>query len=109
MVRFKITIFVLLFYIVPTTVEAKENQVIEVLVTSDNSIYEQGLYGIQSVLKSEIKITYLDILTDEQPDLALYFRELESTGVPLFIAIGPAAAKVAKENLKKNSVDIFNG
>jgi ABC-type uncharacterized transport system substrate-binding protein len=101
MVRFKITIFVLLFYIVPTTVEAKENQVIEVLVTSDNSIYEQGLYGIQSVLKSEIKITYLDILTDEQPDLALYFRELESTGVPLFIAIGPAAAKVAKENLKR--------
>ncbi|MCE9499915.1 MAG: peptide ABC transporter substrate-binding protein [Leptospira sp.] len=101
MIRFRIPLFVVVLIAFSFPVAAKENKVVEVLLSSDNTIYEQSLYGIQSVIKSEIKVSYLDILTSEQPDLSLYFRELESTGVPLFIAIGGAAAKVAREHLKK--------
>jgi ABC-type uncharacterized transport system substrate-binding protein len=72
---------------------------IEILLSLDNNIYEQGLYGIQSVIDSEVRITYLNILNEEQGDLGKYFRELESSNVPLLIAVGPLAAKIAKENL----------
>lgn len=77
---------------------------IEVLLSSDNRIYEQGLYGIQSVFEGELKISYLDIITAEQPDIASYFKAIDDSGAPLFITIGPAATKAAKENLKKTPI-----
>jgi len=84
-----------------SSVFSKESKVVEVLMSSDSIIYEQGLYGIQSVVKMELKVNYLDILKSEHSDLAVYFRELEASGVPLFIAIGAPAAKIAREYLKK--------
>ena len=80
------------------------NKPIEVLLSSDNRIYEQGLYGIQSVFEGELKISYLDIITAEQPDIAGYFKAIDDSEAPLFITIGPAATKVAKENLKKTPI-----
>ena len=53
------------------------NKPIEVLLSSDNRIYEQGLYGIQSVFEGELKISYLDIITAEQPDIAGYFKAID--------------------------------
>lgn len=79
-------------------------QPIEVLLSSDNRIYEQGLYGIQSVFEGELKISYLDIITAEQPDVAAYFKAIDESGAALFITIGPAATKIAKENLKKTPI-----
>ncbi|MBE7412013.1 MAG: peptide ABC transporter substrate-binding protein [Leptospiraceae bacterium] len=84
-----------------TTLFSKESRPVEVLMSSDSMIYEQGLYGIQSVVKMELKINYLDILKSENPDLSVYFRELEASGIPMFIAIGAPAAKLAREYLKK--------
>jgi ABC-type uncharacterized transport system substrate-binding protein len=80
------------------------DKAIEVLLSSDNRIYEQGLYGIQSVFEGELKISYLDIITAEQPDIASYFKAIDDSGAALFITIGPAATKVAKENLKKTPI-----
>jgi ABC-type uncharacterized transport system substrate-binding protein/Tfp pilus assembly protein PilF len=74
---------------------------IEVLISSDNRIYEQGLYGIQSVSDFELKVSYLDIITSENPDVSSYFKSLESSNPPFVITIGPAATKMAQENLKK--------
>ncbi|MCB1179490.1 MAG: peptide ABC transporter substrate-binding protein, partial [Leptospiraceae bacterium] len=77
---------------------------IEVLISSDNRIYEQGLYGIQSVSDFELKVSYLDIVTSENPDIASYFKNIDDSGIPFFITIGPAATKIAKENLKKTPI-----
>ncbi|WP_167884397.1 ABC transporter substrate binding protein [Leptospira ilyithenensis] len=82
----------------------KSGGYVEVLLSLDNTIYEQSLYGIQSVIDSEVRITYLNILNEEQGALAKYFRELESSDVPLLIAVGPLAAKTAKENLNKTPI-----
>ncbi|MCE9500215.1 MAG: peptide ABC transporter substrate-binding protein, partial [Leptospira sp.] len=77
---------------------------VEILLSLDNAIYEQSLYGIQSVIESEVRITYLNILNEDQQDISRYFRDLESSEVPLLIAVGPLAAKTAKENLNKTPI-----
>lgn len=77
---------------------------IEVLLSSDNRIYEQGLYGIQSIFDSELKITYLDILNSEQTDIPAYFKQIDDSNASLFLTIGPAATKLAKEHLKKTPI-----
>ncbi|MBP7280194.1 MAG: peptide ABC transporter substrate-binding protein [Leptospiraceae bacterium] len=98
----KWTKFIFLLLFISQSILAK--QPIEVLLSSDNRIYEQGLYGIQSVFDGELKISYLDIITAEQPDISAYFKAIDDAGAPLFITIGPTATKIAKENLKKTPV-----
>ncbi|MCB1189688.1 MAG: peptide ABC transporter substrate-binding protein [Leptospiraceae bacterium] len=88
--------------ILPTSLFAQTK--IEVLLSSDNRIYEQSLYGIQTVIETELKVTYLDILLAEQPDISQYFNEIERSGAPFIITIGPAATKMAKDNLKKTPI-----
>lgn len=85
------------------TLYSKESskQVIEVLLSSDNYIYEQALYGIQTSLDYEVRISYLDVVLSEYNDPRVYFQEIEATGSPLMIVIGPSAASLAKENLVK--------
>lgn len=80
------------------------NPKIEVLLSSDNRIYEQGLSGIQSVFDAELRVNYLDILNSEQPDIASYFKQIDDADTPLYITIGPAATKLAKEHLKKTPI-----
>ena len=94
----------LFFSVMFVTHSIYATQPIEVVLSSDNRIYEQGLYGIQSVFEGELKISYLDIITAEQPDVAAYFKAIDESGAPLFITIGPAATKIAKENLKKTPI-----
>ncbi|WCL49451.1 ABC transporter substrate binding protein [Leptospira sp. GIMC2001] len=81
--------------------KAVENKSIEIILSSDNSIYEQGLYGIQSVIDREVKVTYLDIILAENVSIENYFRDLEGSGVPMVITIGPQASRAAKDNLNK--------
>ena len=73
---------------------------IEVILSSDNTIYEQGLYGIRTVTDSDIHVSYLDIITSENPDITTYFSKLETEKVSLIVAIGPAAARLSKANVK---------
>ncbi|EPG76491.1 oligopeptide ABC transporter, oligopeptide-binding protein [Leptospira fainei serovar Hurstbridge str. BUT 6] len=74
---------------------------IEILLSSDNSIYEQALYGIQSTLDHPAKVSYVDLIQSENKDISSYFRELEATNTKLLIAIGPIALKLAGENITK--------
>lgn len=103
-IKRKLEIIILVLTIVSTNIYSKESTSIEIVLSSDNSIYEQSLYGIQSVIDREVKISYLDIISSESSSLEVYFRDLESSGVPLVIAIGPQAAKAAKEYLLKTPV-----
>lgn len=91
------TIFLFTFVCSSTFGQGK----IEVLLSSDNRIYEQSLYGIQTVIDAELKVTYLDILLAEQPDISQYFNDIDKSNAPLLITIGPAATKTAKEHVKR--------
>ncbi|MDZ4727833.1 MAG: ABC transporter substrate binding protein [Leptospira sp.] len=77
------------------------NKPIEILLTSDNSIYEQALFGIQTSINREIHVNYLDIILAEYDSPATYFQELENKGIPLIITIGKGATRIAEENTHK--------
>lgn len=76
----------------------------EVLVSSDNRIYEQGIYGIQTVLEQEINITYLDIINQNETSLSEYFQKIESSNLPFLITIGAPATRIAKDTLKEKNI-----
>lgn len=95
--------FLVIFFHEKTNASDKYSP-IEVILSSDNSIYEQSLYGIQSVIEREIRIRYLDIISAENVSIENYFQDLENSGVPLVITIGPQATKAAKENLNKTPI-----
>ena len=94
---------IIFFYILNYGIFSQTNKV-EVLLSSDNRIYEQALYGIQSSFDTELKVSYLDIINSEQTDIANYFKQIENSKVPLFITVGPAATKIAKEYLKNTPI-----
>lgn len=102
--KLKIGFVIIFFSILSSNLYSKENSIIEIILSSDNSIYEQSLFGIQSVIDREVKITYLDIISSESSSLEAYFRDLESTAIPIVITIGPQATKAAKEYLLKTPV-----
>ncbi|PNV73603.1 ABC transporter substrate binding protein [Leptospira inadai] len=74
---------------------------IEILLSSDNTIYEQALYGIQSTLEHPVRVSYVDLIQSENKDISNYFRELEAANTKLLIAIGPIALKLASESITK--------
>lgn len=92
------------FLVLTSSLFSQKRKPIEVLISSDNRIYEQGLYGIQSVVDTELNVSYLDIITSEMPDVSAYFKNLEDSQIPMIITIGPSAAKAAKENLKNTPI-----
>ena len=71
------------------------------LLSSDTDIYARNLNGIQSRLRSELKINYLDNLTDQEEEIAAYFARLEKSETALVLTIGPRATRVALRHLKK--------
>ncbi|PJZ69808.1 hypothetical protein CH373_10730 [Leptospira perolatii] len=87
--------------IASTISSRKSSSVIEVLLSSDSSIYEQALFGIQTGLDAELKVKYLDILSDQENSLEVYFRNLESSSPPVYITVGLPATQVAAKYLHK--------
>ncbi|TGL57981.1 peptide ABC transporter substrate-binding protein [Leptospira ognonensis] len=98
--RLRIILFLLLTFS-SIQVSGVDKKPIEVLLTSDNSIYEQALFGIQTSINHEIHINYLDIIDSEYESQATYFQELENKGVPLIITIGKGATRAAQEYTHK--------
>ena len=74
-------------------------QVIEVLVSSENRIYDQTLSSLQAGMDSELKITYLDLINSEPKELEEYFQKIESSS-PILITLGSLATKTARDKLK---------
>lgn len=77
---------------------------VEILLSSDNSILEQALFGLQSSLDYPVRISYVDLLRSEYKDVPSYFKEIESSDTKLFVAIGSAAFKLARENLNRTPI-----
>lgn len=83
---------------------AESVPVIEVLLSSDSSIYEEGLAGLQSVVKGQTRVKYLEVLQAEESDLSAYFNDIEASGTVVYVAFGRAAAQLASENLHNTNV-----
>ncbi|MCB1139150.1 MAG: tetratricopeptide repeat protein [Leptospiraceae bacterium] len=81
-----------------------EEVLVEVLLSSDSSIYEEGLAGFQSVVHGQTRVRYLEVLQAEQSDLSAYFNEIESSGAVVYVAFGRAATQLAAENLRSVNV-----
>ena len=87
-----------------TSLTAREAPVIEILLSSDSSIYEEGLAGLQSVMQAQTRVQYLEVLQAEHPDLGAYFNDIEASGAQVYIAFGRPAAQLAAENLRTTNV-----
>lgn len=82
-------------------IDSQENKTIEILISSDNFIYEQALLGIESSLATSYNITYLSQLEASQLEFNSYFLNLELTRTPLVIIIGNQALELAITKLNK--------
>lgn len=101
--------FVLLILTAPVSVfvvEAKAGMV-AVLLSSNNSIYETTLTGLRiSLAEHNLDVQYLDgdEITGAGANPAAYFRKLNGPEIDLVVAIGPAAAGLAVENVREKTV-----
>lgn len=97
-----ISLAAILFFWPPTAMESQsETAAVEILLSSDNTIYEQVLYGLRTILEQKIHVSYLDIITAENQDVKTYFEKMENSNIQVLVAVGPAAAKIARKNLTK--------
>lgn len=68
---------------------------VEVLLSSDSTIYEEALAGLQSAYAKPVRIQYLDVITAEEPDLEQYFRQVEQRKPQAYVTFGIPATKAA--------------
>lgn len=87
-------LYIILF---PAVLSAGEP--IEVLLSSDSTIYEEALAGLQTSYSKPVRIQYLDVITAEQPDLEQYFSHIEQKGPAAYVTFGIPATKAAIEYL----------
>jgi len=78
---------------------ARAEKTVFVLLSSDSTIYEEGLAGIRSSLNMEIRSDYFNAISAERQDIAAYFREIES-GSSAIITLGPQASLAAAQNVR---------
>ena len=52
----------ILFLLSISSINAESTPTIQVIISSDNSIYEQALFGLQTSLQREIKVDYYDLI-----------------------------------------------
>lgn len=77
---------------------------IEILLSTDSSIYEEALAGMQSVIHAETDVRYVDRLLAENNDIQTYFKEHEATDPRVYIAFGNRAAELAEKYLHTTPV-----
>lgn len=76
----------------------QKNRSIPVLVSSDSSLYEEALAGMQSVASFSAQLHYIEPLLEENTDMAEYFRTLQLNSPPFVIAFGQKAARLALQH-----------
>jgi ABC-type uncharacterized transport system substrate-binding protein len=101
--KFK-TFFLTIYFSFIFQIFSNETKSVTVLISTDNRIYEQALYGIQSVSDFKLDVQYLDVVLSEYPDLSLYFNSFEKEDTPFIITIGPRATRTAIDYLIKTPI-----
>ncbi|GBF49826.1 oligopeptide ABC transporter, oligopeptide-binding protein [Leptospira ryugenii] len=85
----------ILFLLSLSSIYAESTPTIQVIISSDNSIYEQALFGLQTSLQREIKVDYYDLILNEFEEPSRYFQNLEKKGIQIVITLGKTATKYA--------------
>ena len=89
--------FLILILILNTSLFSEEDS-IEILLSSNNSIYLTTLQSIQSTSKRKLNLNFINSMNESQ--MKDFFSALEKRKVPFLITLGPQASLLAKENLK---------
>lgn len=92
-------IYFLILFAFSQTYVWGESSKLKVLITSDNSIYEQALFGLQSSFEGELEILYLDVLESENNKLQDFFESVDKND-SFVITIGKGATFSLQENTK---------
>lgn len=74
-----------------------QDNTLEILLSSNNSIYLSTLQSIQSSSKKKLNLNFTTSMGESE--IKNFFTSLESRKVPLLITLGPQASLLAKENL----------
>lgn len=95
-----------LFAVLVAPLFAAENNapgVIDILVSSDTNIYAEAVSAFQSAYPGPVNVQYLDVVLDDGEGRS-YFDRVENSDARVFVAVGPAAARLAVARLKKKPV-----
>ncbi len=77
--------------------------ILDILVSSDTNIYAEAVSAFQSAYPGPVNVQYLDVVL-EDGDGKAYFERVENSDAHVFVAVGPAAARLAVARLKKKPV-----
>ena len=93
--------FLILILILNTSLFSEEDS-IEILLSSNYSIYLSTLQSIQSTAKKKLNLNFTNSMNDSQ--MKDFFSALEKRKVPFLITLGPQASLLAKENLNTTPI-----
>jgi hypothetical protein len=92
----------LLFFLFFSLQISSEEEPLEILLSSNNSIYLSTLQSIQSTSKRKLNLNFTNSMNESE--LKDFFISLEKKKAPLLITLGQQASLTAKENLKNVSI-----
>ncbi|MCE9501420.1 MAG: hypothetical protein K8R21_13115 [Leptospira sp.] len=75
---------------------------IDVLLSSNTSIYITTLHNLQSTIRAKLRLHFFDTLSDN--DKLDYFSAIERKNEPFILTLGFPATKSAMENLTKTKI-----
>ena len=92
----------LLFFLFFSMQISPEEESLEILLSSNNSIYLSTLQSIQSTSKRKLNLNFTNSMNESE--LKDFFSSLEKKKAPLLITLGQQASLTAKENLANVSI-----
>lgn len=85
------------FFLISFSIFADDNSSVDVLLSSNNSVYLSTLQSIQSSSKKNLNLNFTNSMSEKE--LKVFFSNLENKKANLLITLGPQASLVARENL----------
>jgi ABC-type uncharacterized transport system substrate-binding protein len=96
--------FIILYIFVSISLFANNIKKIPILISSDSLIYDQTIYGIQTVLDQELEISYLEDVVYSEEKLSNYIQKIELSESPIVITIGNLSTKLILEKVKSKTI-----
>lgn len=97
----KLKVITMLFFLFFCCIFAEEAP-IEILLSSNNSIYLTTLQSIQSSSKRKLNLHFTSGMNDTE--LKNFFEAIEKKNIPFLITLGPQASLLAKDNLTNTPI-----
>ena len=88
----------------PAPTDVRAGGRVLVVLSSDSSIYEEGLAGLRSASRATLTIAYLNVLEAEETEARPFLERADSAGYRLVVAIGAEAAQQVYTYVKRTPV-----